>query len=593
MAKISNRRKETLAVNAIERETLRNGSYLVADIPVGDKAPSFDGQITVYKDDSEKKESYINDVPTQVKGTGVKTFTKVTRKFPLDLIHFQNYYKRGGCLLLVVEILENTETKIFFKQLLPTELKQIISTWGHQKTASVELRPLDETTLYIVCRRFIDQMIKQPQILIEKNQYKEEDYEKLIFTSMTFDLVKSGVKDIFNHDFIQFGLKDNIEYPIRNLRIGSIGIEQQENININGKEFDVTIMTNYSPPIITKIIEDCLEFTFYENKDKLNFKINEVKSLAAQLKILPLLIEFLKTGKIRFDDYYGTIKIDEGKPYLNDLEEAYSLFLKLQKVFQELNVDENVQFGNKNNIHKDIEKIVEIMINKNYRIVNFADPGTPRFIKYTIGDIYLILFYNPSSETKLINAFSKEILDMPTRLVFNDTKEAIHVSPYFMLEKETLVQAKNIDFDVMIQSFESLDYEKSDLLFSVVNNFCLVCLNAFDETKNKEMLRLPTFLLSKLKEKISDKQIKSILAINLLQSKYRQYSELSQEDYKELITLKEYVSSSLTDSLELRFCINVLLQSKKEAEILFEDFDDEKKQFYETLPIFLLYKNLK
>ncbi|MYL65485.1 DUF4365 domain-containing protein [Bacillus hwajinpoensis] len=122
MAKMANRKKEQIAVSAIERETFREGAYLVTDIPVGDKAPSFDGHITVFNDDSESKESYLNDVPTQVKGTGVKHFSEGTRKFPLDLAHYKNYYKRGGCLLLVVEILENTETKIFYKQLLPMSI---------------------------------------------------------------------------------------------------------------------------------------------------------------------------------------------------------------------------------------------------------------------------------------------------------------------------------------------------------------------------------------------------------------------------------------------------------------------------------------
>lgn len=589
---MSNRKKETLAVNAIERETLRVGSYLVAEIPVGDKAPSFDGKITVYKDDSERKESYINEVPTQVKGTSVKKFSTGNRNFRLDIVHYENYYKRGGCLLLVVEILENTETKIFYKQLLPIELKQIISTWGHQKTFNVELRPLEETTLYSVCRKFIDQMIRQPQMLIEKNQYKDDDYEKLIFTSLTFNPNRGSFDDIFNHDFIQFGLKDNIEYPIRNMRIGEIAIDQKERVDVGGKIFEVMVETHYSPDKITLIIEGCLDFTMQRDGKKLNFRINEVKSLAAQLKILPLLIEFLKSGKIRFKDFYGEILVDEAQEYVTELERTYTLFLDLQKVFLQLNIDENIQFGNKDNIQKEIEQLIRIILYKDYSKVKFENPDTASFIKYTIGDIYLIFFYNPTVENKITNAFTEDILNMPVRMVFTQTNEAVPISPYLLLEKETLINAKNLNYDVMIQSFDSLDYKHSELIFAPINNFCLVCLNAFDTTGNQELLRLPLTLLTKLKEETVDEINKNIIAINLLQTKYRQTGEFTQQDYKELMNLRER-TVSLSESLELRFCISVLLQSKKEADLLFEEFENEKKEFYKTLPIFFLYQALK
>lgn len=591
MAKMSNQKKEKLAVMAIERETLQEGAYLVADIPVGDKAPSFDGQITVYKDDSQRKESYLNDVPTQVKGKGVQKFTKGNIKFPLNIKHFENYYKRGGCLLLVVEILESTETKIFYKQLLPTELRQIIDTWGHQKSVSVELRPLEETTLYIVCRKFIDQMIKQPRILIEKNQYDDTDYEKLILTSMTFNPNKSGIKDIFNHDFVQFGLKDNIEYPIRNIRIDTIAISNADHVEINGKVFEVMVRTSYSSPSIIKLVEDSLEFVIDETNNKLNFTIKHIKSLATQLKVLPLLIEFLKAGEIRFTDFYGNISFNEGNQYTEDLEETYSLFLKLQQVFLNLNINENTLFGNEENVHQEIQQLVDIMLNKKYNTVNVKNPNSPHFIKFTIGNIYLILYYNPSAENKFINAFAEEVLDLPIVMVPNDTQESASISPYLLLSKETLINAANLDIDAMIKSFSNIDFEKSELLFSPINNFCLVCLNAYDLTGNKKLLQLPLYLLTKLKEKITDNLNKHILTVNLFQTNLRLNGELSHTEYKELLLLKDKIIGN-TDNLELRFCISVLLQSKKEAEILFEEFPEDKKEFYNTLPINTLFNEL-
>ncbi|WP_290370049.1 DUF4365 domain-containing protein [Paenibacillus sp. CECT 9249] len=72
---------------------------------------SFDGSIEVYVNDSAKTESLPGSVPVQVKGTQVSTFSVGNRSFPLKLTHYQNYYKSGGALLLVVEI--NQEGPMF------------------------------------------------------------------------------------------------------------------------------------------------------------------------------------------------------------------------------------------------------------------------------------------------------------------------------------------------------------------------------------------------------------------------------------------------------------------------------------------------
>lgn len=537
---MSNGRKERIAVSAIEQETYKRESYLVAEIPVGDKAPSFDGYITVYKDDSEKAKSYINDVPTQVKGTEVKEFTKGTKEFRLDLVHYENYYKRGGCLLLVVEILDNTSTKIFYKSLLPVELKWIINNWGHQKSKTVELRPLDETSLYVVCRKIIDQMIKQPQILIEQNGYKEEDYEKLIFSSLTFNPYRDGPLDIFNHDFTQFGLKNNIEYPIKNMRVETIAIDDIEEIKIEKKVFRLLVKSIYSSKGTIKIIEDSLEFTMDNELNKIKFKFLRVKSLSTQLKVLPLLIEFLKSGEITFKDFFGNISIDEAKKYINQLEYTYDIFLKLKTLFKQLNIDEDIPFGSKDNIAIEIEHIIDVILNKDYSKIKVKNPHDASFFKFSIGDIYLVFFYNPNSNDKFINAFSEEFLNMPFQVIIKNTDrdETIPISPYLLLEKDTLINAKNINYDVVKKSFELINFKKSDIIFSPINNFCLVTLSTFDITGVQELLDISEVLLTKLMQSCKDEVLKNIAMVNLMQVKFRKNNKLLNKDFKELVKLK-------------------------------------------------------
>lgn len=191
MTKLSNPSIERLGVYAVRNEAIRPSSYLTPEITEGDKGISFDGYLTVYIDGTEKVESFLGKVPVQVKGTQVKEFTSGNKTFSLPLKHYRNYYRNNGVLLLVVEVKDDGSSKIFYKQLLPKEISNILEFYDKKKkqgSKSVELRPLEETTLYTVCRKFLIEQKKQPTTLIENNQFTNDTYSEYSFTSLTYRL---------------------------------------------------------------------------------------------------------------------------------------------------------------------------------------------------------------------------------------------------------------------------------------------------------------------------------------------------------------------------------------------------------------------
>ncbi|MDE1393861.1 hypothetical protein PVN27_19245 [Bacillus paralicheniformis] len=598
MGEFAQGRINRMAVNAIYSQSDLEGR-LDPEIPISDKIPSFDGQITVKSDDSDRKDVILNAVPTQVKGTVVEEFTRGNRKFDVELADCRNFYKRGGCLFFAVEVKgDNKDTKIFYKQLLPMELKGIIDSKGHQGTFRIELRPLEETTLYAVCITFLKHMNKQTINLIERNRYKYYEYEKIRFDSPTFNPAKNSIKDIFDHDFFMYGLKDNIEFPIRTTRLQQIELGEKSVINVNGRIFEMMVKEEITPsPEEKYIIEDSLQFIFNPETSGITWSIKKIKSLAVHLKILDLLIEFLNCGKIEFFGYCYIIpeykeNEDKMKEYIKNFKKAYSLFLDLRKVFKELRVDENIEFGNEDlrNIELRTKQINELILNQNFSNVKMDDMSDARFLNHNIGEISLLLFYSPNSEPKLINAFSEEVLKKTTRLYVDNLKEPkiiSPISPYILLTKEQMIKTKNIDFDMIIKSFEPMDCGEPEL-FNYVNELCLACLNVYDDTNNKEFLRLTLYLLNKCKQETNDVVTKQILSINIFQAKYRMNGELSEKEYTELFNLRDNVSS-----LEMKFCISVLLQHKLEADILFKGFNADLKQYYNRLPIYFLYSELK
>jgi hypothetical protein len=113
-----------------------------------------------------------------------------------------------------VEILitEVSECKIYYKQLLPQELYEIIYVCEENKinSSTIKLRPLSKTSLYIVCVKFFSEIIKQPQILIENNPFPEDSFSTYRISSLTYNPDNLNDDAIFEHDFTVYGLYEKL-----------------------------------------------------------------------------------------------------------------------------------------------------------------------------------------------------------------------------------------------------------------------------------------------------------------------------------------------------------------------------------------------
>ncbi|NIK74985.1 hypothetical protein FHS15_000083 [Paenibacillus castaneae] len=167
MERLSKDKIERIAVGEINRMCDQPSSKLLANIKTGDKVISFDGEISVFSSNSETVSSLVETIPVQVKGTQVKRFSIDTRPFSIEVDHLKNYYNREGVVFLVVEIEVSAELaiscKVFYKQLLTKELYDLIQLCDkrNQKNKRIELRSLEESSLYIVCHRFINERYHQ------------------------------------------------------------------------------------------------------------------------------------------------------------------------------------------------------------------------------------------------------------------------------------------------------------------------------------------------------------------------------------------------------------------------------------------------
>lgn len=129
MSLIDTTRIEKKAVTAVKQLFLDHSKTIDPHVATGDTDISFDGKAILFSDDKITKESYLNSIPVQVKGTEVEEFSdKVAKFYKFDKQTFINFQLEDGVVVFLVEILKNNQrkTKVYFKFLDTNILEEII-----------------------------------------------------------------------------------------------------------------------------------------------------------------------------------------------------------------------------------------------------------------------------------------------------------------------------------------------------------------------------------------------------------------------------------------------------------------------------------
>ncbi|PIJ98073.1 hypothetical protein [Lysinibacillus sphaericus] len=584
MATFSNMQLETFAVNAVT--TAATLYSLIPDIPTGDKGISFDGHIDVMQDKSESKIAFKGKVPVQVKGTGVRRFSGPTRNYSLELDHFRNFYKANGAILFVVEVDESANTKIFYKQLLPYELKILINQYGQQQTRQISLRALDNTNIGIVCHRFLAESRKQPISLVEHNPFKKQHFNSFRMSSLTFEPEKDT--DIEEHDFTLYGVMGELQIPIGIIKlIGEIS-ERLETFIIDGTEYKnvlVEIEVSKSTNNVIFTFENSLVIKVTDEKN-FKFDIKKFISVDTQLKILPILIALLSGKKIIFKDT-GHV-LNEAR--INDptilfrVKRLYEDFSNLKEAFNIMGVDIKTVFKDEpSTIQQKIRLFVDAIVKNNF---TNNDEGR-QFYTFEIGGLIFLIYKQTEPNPHFINAFSEEVVFKETLLEIRDSEddELIKKCPtsiFIKMEPYELISIINIDFEMIFKSFEKITPIME--AFQFINAFCLNCVTAYDQSNRVEFLYLANRIYSLHTGGLEDNE-EQIIRINQMQILKRINGNLTNEQTKELMQMKRN-----SDNDQLDFCTSVLLGGTLEAQTIFEGFQDQIKEAYKAYPIYRLYK---
>ena len=130
------------SVKAILNDT---GYIDASNIKERDKFPVWDGDLLVYSSKEHwNNESIRYKIPVQVKGTEARIENSL--KFKIRTNDLKKYRDDGGVIYFVVQVDKNNSTnnKIFYRDLLPVNVKKILKNKTNQGSISVDIKILPE-----------------------------------------------------------------------------------------------------------------------------------------------------------------------------------------------------------------------------------------------------------------------------------------------------------------------------------------------------------------------------------------------------------------------------------------------------------------
>lgn len=594
MAKLSNAIIERIAVQAIRNAVNTEPYMLRAEIPEGDKGISFDGKIEVFTDTSEKTESYYGSVPVQVKGTTVNTFSGQQRKFQVSKSHLKNYYKNSGVIFFVVEIDQNRQEKIYYKQLLPLDLSDMIRRCNSKKSEStqIELRSIDNTNIDRVCRLFLKEKDLQPLSLIENKHLLDEYFKTLTMRSLTIQPNLSNLHEMFNHDFFVYGVINELHVPIEIARITSLSRDSTITIEINNvpHTYDINADLNQDSFIIT--VEQVLQMNFA--KSKLKVTLLDFHSLSSQLKIIPILLGFIEKKSIKILNNEVSLNRTEEDPsnFYVGMKQHILFIRELEQAFLFFKINKEIEFKETRtglSLIKGLDLLIRASKHEDFSRIDLKLPTGDGFINLVIGDKTILLFLRNNN---FIYPFNEELAQAFAILSYQKEDECYH-SIYSLLTIESLISGVNIDFNTIQSSFDKFDPYCNESAYNTTIDFCLKCISAYDQSTKKELLYLADNILSKYRvsAKIDNLDNETVIIyVNRLQISKRLHNSLTDNESDILINIKNSFDSN--EFADIHFCTNILLESKVEAKRAYDRLDVESKKKYETMPIMKLYKDL-
>lgn len=480
---------EILGTSAVE-ESLARTKYLRPYINTGDKEPSWDGNIYVYNHISCCKANLKGRVPVQVKGKKVKSISRNTISYSVQIADLKNYLRDGGIIYFIVYITSDCK-KIYYSSLLPYDIKDIVKKAGKQKTISVQFEefPDDEIEKTDLFLNFLkDRKLQGVLLTISDEDIKSLEAKENQEYTITFDTSNTNMEypyeHLFDKSFYIYAKTDfGIKIPIKKASgIDSLKTKIQSAVYCGKKQY-------YDFYQVVKK-KDSQEFCFGKgvsiaiNKKQKTTQITYQGkgTLNQQIVDLAFFVNLVEAESAKLGEIIFPLKLDkEQSTDIAIFKEKLLYFQKVQRVLdfvgnkKELNVT-SLEAGD----WKKIDILIKVFIDKQLVKLTLTDEKT--LLRLKIGNIGLILFSHRADNDKyrLSNIF-KEKIDV----CYNSEDEKnIELCLFCFFNKNDFLQASNLDYEKIY--YDIIDVPGNKVYYNYVNALILQMLLAYDEGEVKD-----------------------------------------------------------------------------------------------------------
>ena len=562
---------EQISVDAVNME-INKHKLLDTYVHSKDKEPSWDGHIYVYNNENMSVDNMIGRVPVQVKGEVVKEFSEKDKKYDVKIADLKNYQKEGiGVLYFVVEIIDSSNTKIYYRQLLPLdlnlELRNIRRNQRNRRIKFKELSQEEHSSLYYVCRNFLnDSNHQKGKIILSKEEINN-------VKDITFDIVtkKDNLEEyLLNNPIYTYAKIEGEKEVIPFEKVSCFGL----GVEFKGKVSAGTSKIYYDKYKIIKTKDDYIIFigkSIKISKKENRLSINIKGNIYERLNDLEFINEVMKTK---------TIQIDKGTFTFGNFNEKNNLFKNvdmykyLEKIFKKLDIVFDIPLENLNKEDwENLNKLMNIAENQNFVNSYINETG---IYELKINKFVIAFFgYKGENDSQVFDLFS-DIYNSFCLKQAEDDGKIYNFALYSNLTERQLIEYSNIKFDVILNAFKIIGMH--DKYASVTNEFLLNCIRVYDKTKNIEFLNLA----EKLNKMLLEYEETEVNEINKFQI-IRRKREFKEEEIEEILELK----TKTKDNLNL-YGISILLESRKEIEYYESKISNEELENIKKYPIYKL-----
>lgn len=587
---------EMIAVAAVQK-AIASTEYLEPYINSKDREPSWDGAVYVYRHAASRhaKDDLAGRVSVQVKGELIKKPDHNKARFQVDVSDLRNYLNDGGTrFFLVCFDKDNVTEKIYYKKLLPFDLKQILNGITSEKSKSIRLKPFptDRKEKSDIFLNFVDDCIKQracikTEIIDLEELVKDKKDVTLSFGYTTVDSNGTNPFDyLFSHDsYIYLKTKYGVLLPVDRIdNVTSIGIGMPHTITIDEKLYYGNCELLYMPDRTQALaFGKSFKIVFRLDGKQQTFCFSLSGSLSERIFDIDFLVSAVKRNGFfvngNFFDFLEASSSTTSKFDIDKLETTLKNLCRAKQALDFLDVQEELNMDIMK--EQDFSNLAELTsaILDNHPVSFDNIEGS--FGICRIGNLKILMSTIPDKVSGLYQIHN--FFDTPLKIgAKNKDGEIVRVPSCVILSKQTLFECCNISNEHILQQLQGFEF--SDVSFTYILNFFLKILLVYDanpKAKNS-FLQLAEKIILILKS--HDSSTPEYIEINELQVIKR----MRALNYSEKRTLIKIIddSSKRDDIDDILVGAYLLLGEQEEAVTHFAKLSKKKQEEFRKYPIF-------